>query len=85
MAGYVSHDPRRYVLVVMTLGLVGMVPLTFGFVTLMPFGQGADEVGAGSVALWMLLGAAIVALFVATMVFFARCTRIEEREHPNAP
>jgi hypothetical protein len=81
MAIYTSHDPRRYVLVVMTLGLCAMVPLTFGFVTLMPFGQGSAA-GVGSVVLWLLLGAAIGALFVGTMAFFKWCTRVEDQEHP---
>lgn len=79
MALYVSHDPRRYVLAAMTLALVGIVPLTFGFIILMPFAPGSSPT-IGSVVLWALLGVAIVGVFVATMVFFARCTRLEEQE-----
>ena len=82
MATYLRNDPRRYLLAVMAVALVGIVPLAFGFITTMPFATGGGT-DAGSIVVWLLLGLAIVALLGGVFVVLARSTRLEELEHPT--
>jgi len=81
MAIHVLRDPRPYLLVVMAVVLIVVVPLMFGFVTLMDTVFGDETAGAGWIVLWVLLGVAIAGLLVELMVILARATRLSDLEH----
>jgi hypothetical protein len=76
----VLQDPRRHLLTVMVVALAGIVPLTYAFIQLMPFGNGS---GLGAIVVWVLLGVAIAGLVAGVMMVLARATRLGELEHPS--
>lgn len=81
MAVHILRDPRPYLLVVMVVALIVVVPLMYGFITLMDTVLGDGRAGAGWIVLWALLGVATVGLIVELMVILARATRLSELEH----
>jgi len=80
MATRVLQDPRRYLLAVLAVVLMGVVPLMFLFVTLMDKVFGA-EFSMGWAVLWVLLGIVIVGLIAGLMTILARATRMSDLEH----
>jgi NADH:ubiquinone oxidoreductase subunit 6 (subunit J) len=84
MAIQVLRDPRPYLLVVIPLALIVVVPLMFGFITMMdrPFGDAESETAA--IVRWALLGVVCAGLLVGLMVILARATRLSESEHKTA-